>query len=298
MKNNRLRWITFGIAGLFALCSVLLFAVNTSTTQKTNPEKINLALRRTAHLLMSEAGDKKSNIPLVEHPTSNIWLVRMEHSVHYDSLPKFLQASFQVHNIDENYDVSLLRCFDGEIFLGYNNVDLLENGVQPCQGRDQKEDCYTLQVTFPAIPAPNNYLPTLIGAFLLLSIVTWILYRWAKKPLPSTPHSDAPEENLEAEGMWQSLSISKINTNNQVLVVGAHSNKITYREGKLLQLFFSHPNALLERKYILQHVWEDEGILVGRSLDVFVSRLRKLLQDDPGLRIVAVHGVGYKLEVG
>ncbi len=62
-------------------------------------------------------------------------------------------------------------------------------------------------------------------------------------------------------------------------------------------LTLNHPNQLLGRDLILQSVWGDEGITVGRSADVFVSRLRKLLQHDPTLRIASVHGVGYRLEI-
>lgn len=84
---------------------------------------------------------------------------------------------------------------------------------------------------------------------------------------------------------------------NQVLVVAGLRHDLTYREAKLLQLFYRHPNQLLERDYILQSVWADEGILVGRSVDMFVSRLRKLLRADAAVQIATVHGVGYRLEV-
>ena len=59
----------------------------------------------------------------------------------------------------------------------------------------------------------------------------------------------------------------------------------------------SHPGQLLERERILREVWADEGILVGRSVDMFVSRLRKKLAADPTVGIAAVHGVGYRLEL-
>jgi DNA-binding response OmpR family regulator len=52
----------------------------------------------------------------------------------------------------------------------------------------------------------------------------------------------------------------------------------------------------LERRFLLEQVWEDEGIMVGRSLDVFVSRLRKKITC-PAIKIVAVHGIGYRFEM-
>ena len=74
-------------------------------------------------------------------------------------------------------------------------------------------------------------------------------------------------------------------------------HELTFREAKLLRLFASNPGELLERDQILQQVWEDEGVQVTRSVDVFISRLRKKLVADPSVGIVAVHGVGYKLEL-
>ena len=84
---------------------------------------------------------------------------------------------------------------------------------------------------------------------------------------------------------------------NQLLRINDQPLELTFRESKLLNYFYTHQNQVLERERILEAVWEDEGVIVGRSLDVFVSRLRKKIKADPGLQIVNVHGVGYKLVV-
>lgn len=84
---------------------------------------------------------------------------------------------------------------------------------------------------------------------------------------------------------------------NQKLKRSAEHTDLTYRETRLLSLFFGHPNQLLQRDWIEQIIWEDEGLIVGRSLDVFVSRLRKILSVDPYLQIVNVRARGYRLEV-
>jgi len=56
-------------------------------------------------------------------------------------------------------------------------------------------------------------------------------------------------------------------------------------------------NEISNRKQLQKEVWEDDGVLVGRSLDVFISKLRKKLEADPAVRIINIHGKGYKLEV-
>ena len=90
---------------------------------------------------------------------------------------------------------------------------------------------------------------------------------------------------------------STLDVANQKLSIRTIQKDLTYRETKLLQVFCRNQNKLLERDLILKAVWEDEGVLVGRSVDVFVSRLRKLLKEDETVKIVNVHSVGYRFEV-
>lgn len=73
--------------------------------------------------------------------------------------------------------------------------------------------------------------------------------------------------------------------------------ELTNKEAKLLKLFCAHQNNVINRDTIQKAIWEDEGYFVGRSMDVFISRLRKLLKGDPDVNILNIHGVGYKLEV-
>ncbi|MEM9985711.1 MAG: response regulator transcription factor [Bacteroidota bacterium] len=89
----------------------------------------------------------------------------------------------------------------------------------------------------------------------------------------------------------------ELDPTNQLLTVLGHARQLTYRECKLLMLFVQHPGQLLSKDLIRQRVWEDEGIFVGRSLDVFVSRLRRYLKSDPAINLQTVHGLGLKLLV-
>lgn len=74
--------------------------------------------------------------------------------------------------------------------------------------------------------------------------------------------------------------------------------QLTYKECKLLQMFFRHAGKLIERDVFLKAVWEDNGFFVARSMDVFVSKLRRYLRNDVQLRIENVRAVGYVLKVG
>ncbi|MBL7783480.1 MAG: response regulator transcription factor [Saprospiraceae bacterium] len=284
----------------FAIAFVLLITASTglwwllphSTLKNTRPDyfgdKVNLALRRTAHYLMAASGDSTSTIAPVEKTADNTWQIRMERNLNYDLLPSVLQESLERHNIHEDYDVEVLKCRDSTLQLGYNFFDFQREGVVPCGGRDLSPDCYNLVVRFlpETRTAGNNGLVWALAASGLLTGI-FLTARWRRK-------KTAPVGEVSS-GVIQ-LGNSSFHPANQTLQSGRQLHKLTYREAKLLHLFASNPNQLLEREFILQSVWADEGILVGRSVDVFVSRLRKLLRDDPTVRITAVHGVGYRLE--
>ena len=72
---------------------------------------------------------------------------------------------------------------------------------------------------------------------------------------------------------------------------------LTQKEAELLQLLCLNKDRVLKREEILRKVWGDDDYFMGRSMDVFISKLRKYLKDDSTIQIVNYHGVGFKLEV-
>jgi len=83
----------------------------------------------------------------------------------------------------------------------------------------------------------------------------------------------------------------------QTLTRKRETISLTTRESELLRLLCMHQNQTLERNIALRRIWGDESYFSGRSMDVFVSKLRKYLKDDPRVEIINVHGKGYKLIV-
>jgi two-component system OmpR family response regulator len=84
----------------------------------------------------------------------------------------------------------------------------------------------------------------------------------------------------------------------QTLSMDGFERKLTGREADLLRLLCQHMNRTLSRERALGELWGDEGYFSGRSMDVFVSKLRKYLKDDPGVNIISIHGKGLRLVVG
>jgi DNA-binding response OmpR family regulator len=71
--------------------------------------------------------------------------------------------------------------------------------------------------------------------------------------------------------------------------------KLTQKEADLIRTFAIHMDKTLKREELLNAIWGDDDYFMGRSMDVFISKIRKYLKDDPRLEIVNVHGVGFKL---
>jgi len=81
---------------------------------------------------------------------------------------------------------------------------------------------------------------------------------------------------------------------NYELILGDEKTMLTQREADLLKLFIRHPNRVLKREEILKTLWGDDDYFMGRSLDVFISRLRKILSKDKSIHIENLHSIGFK----
>ena len=81
----------------------------------------------------------------------------------------------------------------------------------------------------------------------------------------------------------------------QKLRLDPHEIDLTHREAELLKCLYDQRNQVLERTTVLRALWGDDSFFNGRSLDVFITRLRRCLKDDPQVQIVNIRGIGYKL---
>ena len=84
-------------------------------------------------------------------------------------------------------------------------------------------------------------------------------------------------------------------TQKQVLIIDDISTKLTTKESELLSLLCAHVNEILERNFALKTIWIDDNYFNARSMDVYITKLRKHLKADPTIEIINIHGKGYKL---
>jgi DNA-binding response OmpR family regulator len=81
----------------------------------------------------------------------------------------------------------------------------------------------------------------------------------------------------------------------QRLWINGEEKKLTTRETELLVMLVNTKNDLLERGYALKKIWGDDSYYNARSMDVYITKLRKLFSSDPNIQIINVHGLGFKL---
>lgn len=82
------------------------------------------------------------------------------------------------------------------------------------------------------------------------------------------------------------------------LKVNGAEKTLTQKEAEVLKLLYHCRNRILKREEILKQIWGDDDYFMGRSMDVFISKLRKYLKEDPSIQIVNYHGIGFRLELG
>ncbi len=83
--------------------------------------------------------------------------------------------------------------------------------------------------------------------------------------------------------------------NNLKLTVNKTEHNLTQKEAELLQFLCEHPNRILKREEVLLNVWGKDDYFLGRSMDVFITKLRKYFKTDPSANIETIHGIGFRL---
>jgi len=92
-----------------------------------------------------------------------------------------------------------------------------------------------------------------------------------------------------------SLGKYVFDANKQLLTSVDKTVNLTTKESDLLKMLCQHPNQVLERNYALKSIWKDDNYFNARSMDVYITKIRKHLRDEPEIQIINVHGKGYKL---
>ncbi len=109
-------------------------------------------------------------------------------------------------------------------------------------------------------------------------------------------HKTGPSQKIVGD----TVSIGKYNfqLNRQVLSNGKEERKLSYRENELLKLLYENRDKIIDRKDILNLLWGNDSFFNSRNLDVYITKLRSYLKEDPSLEIITIKGIGYRFVTG
>ncbi|RMB63419.1 winged helix family transcriptional regulator [Dokdonia sinensis] len=263
------------------------------------PERVKIALRQVGNeLLLSNQDSTSIILPVIQlEPLKYQLSFEKELTFFPDSLVAILDKNFAKAGLPENYIVEVLRCEDREVSYSYEmNIDI-EQTIVPCSGRQVPDACHTIEILFieEAAPLSTTKIAITLFAFGILGLVVFrsrnefgTSFRESKK---GTPLSPLPNENYEKLGSFHFYP------EQNKLVKEAKELPLSRKECELLAIFVARPNEIIKREELTKSVWEDNGVIVGRSLDTYISKLRKKLKEDDSIKIANVHGVGYRLEI-
>lgn len=271
--------------------SFLISGYSTNVNDEIFSKLVKVALRNAGNSLLLQNNDSTSLVlPVIETEKNNFQLsFQTELSIAPDSLVKAIDKNFTALNFPNDYLVEVINCSNQEVSYSYSVSNNEEKNIVPCLGRNLPLRCYAINVSF-------NQSTTLMGLnfgsswylLLLLGLLGAMLLYLTKKKQVS---------KIQDASSFATIGDYKFYKEQNELVKNGKNIKLTSKESELLQIFCDHQNHVVKRDLLIKKVWEDKGIFVGRSLDTFISKLRKKFKDDNRINLLNVHGVGYKLEI-
>jgi len=288
------------ITSLIFVCLLLLISRG-HAQDKHNDNHIEVSLRMIGHQVLLSSNDSTSRVlPVVKE--KNRYRIQFESEFEFrpENLVATIDGVVKETGFASSYIVEVEQCDTGELVYSFKMDAIEQSDIIPCRARLQPKACYSLLFTLIETDKLNtkllydnndfNYLSSIEkrrlyyiigGLFMLLVVVLYVLWKRRRKSM--------------IDPNWIPLGEYYFDKRNMELVIEQQRIELTSKEADLLLLLYNAANTTVERDVILNMVWGDEGDYVGRTLDVFISKLRKKLEFDSKVKIVNIRGVGYKL---
>jgi len=247
-------------------------------------------LRKIGDELLTQSGDSRSRVLPVKKIAENEYQISFENELTFQpgSLVNTTRRLLAKDPLASDYVVNVLNCSNSSIVYGYAISNNKKNDIIACRGRVQPRGCYRVNIKFKPTAINTAKGGYVLGGLSFLAFVGFIFWRSVK---PQRAVGDG--QNTVTVTLGSMLFDSR----NRKLIINGNAINLTGTETRVLHIFASSPNETIERSRLQKEIWEDEGVIVGRSLDMFISKLRKKLEPDPNINIVVIRGKGYKLEI-
>ncbi len=255
---------------------------------------ITVLLRSIGHQFLLERGDSITPVlPLTIVDGRYSMPFETAFSYEPDMLTIAAMKVMELHSIGGSLIIEVQACEKEEVLHSFK-ASLADGGsMLPCSGRVLPRGCYVFYftpigitgITQPAGLADSpglGYGYALIGLLLAAAVALYLI---------RMKRSAGTGQGLIAIGQY------RFDQKAMLLMREAESVALSGKESELLYLLCSNESKTLGRDHILSVVWGDAGDYVGRTLDVFISKLRKKLEDDAAVKIINVRGVGYRFVV-
>ncbi len=293
----KLRYIFLLLAVSFAILAVYKGSGGKPSNYDEGKQKV--VLRKIVHELLLTAGDSTSRVLPVKEVSENEYHLLPEKplAISPDSLVNIVNKMVQAGKLPYNFTANVVRQRDNEIVHGFVASLSANEGEISCLGRNLPKDDYYISFIFK--PKEIQWGFYWLAASLAAAILGFVWFRRNKKNVVAETLEEPEtvmEEEVNLEGLV-SIGKYRFNLAQQYLELNGERTMLTVKEGKVLSILANAPNTIIERDTLQKEVWENEGVIVTRSLDMFISKLRKKLSGDPNIKIVNSHGKGYKLEV-
>ena len=269
----------------------------TAETSKPKESDYQAVLRLIGHRLLLSTGDAKSRVMPVKALANETFQIRFENhlSLEPDSIVSIITKTTKLATLPTAYNVSVLDCLSHEVVYSFVMAESARGNILPCLSRTLPTACYYINIDFSVSPGLRSKGIYLFGGVLsILLLSAYLIHFYTKKKrkaiIPETKETSIGKSRI-------SIGEYLFHVDQRYLEISGERIELTEKESKLLLIFASTPNEIIDRERIQKEVWEKEGVIVTRSLDVFISKLRKKLEKDPGIKISNVHGKGYKLEL-
>lgn len=268
-------------------------------SQVNEQRHVEVSMRMIGHQVLIHSGDSASIIlPVVKDENQYKISFGSDFGLDPEKMGMVIDSVIRATEISENYIVEFVKCDTKQVIHSYEIGEKAD--VLACQGRAQAPSCYELWISLldthvseiekmkvSDLSAENRdddensslFITIAIGfAILVLTLLTV-----RRRP---SKYQD-PNDIKLGEFLFKKKSMELLFKQERI--------ELTGKEAHLLQILSASVNDTVKREDLLKAVWGDDGGYVGRTLDVFISKLRKKLELDSKVRIVNIRGIGYKL---